>query len=209
MTKDAPKPKRISPRRSPFRGLRMVYLRQFPRRKAMHGGFLHSLLGEGLFDKRIWKPTRDTFDWGMALGLFVGLMPTYWVQIIIAVVLAYLLKVNLTATVLGTLVTNPFTTPPIVLMQYKIGVWLIGPPAPHETERYHGWVKLLLSHGKPYLVGSLVTAILGAVLGYFAVLIFWKAGTKVKEVREKHKEAHQHPSHPQLEYPLRDDPPDA
>jgi uncharacterized protein len=187
----------------------MFYLRQFPRRKAMHGGFLHRLLGEGLFDKRLWKPTRDTFAWGMALGLFVGLMPTYWVQIVIAVVLAYLLKVNLTAAVLGTLITNPFTTPPIVLMQYKIGVWLIGPPVPHETERYHGWVKLLLSHGKPYLVGSVVTAILGAILGYFAVLIFWKAGTKVKEVREKHKEALLHPSHPHGEHPLRDVPPEA
>jgi uncharacterized protein (DUF2062 family) len=209
MTMDGPKPKRKSPRRSPFRGLRMLYLRQFPRRKAMHGGFLHRLLGEGLFDKRLWKPTRDTFAWGMALGLFVGLMPTYWVQIVIAVVLAYLLKVNLTAAVLGTLVTNPFTTIPIVGLQYKIGVWLIGPPVPHETERYHGWVKLLLSHGKPYLAGSVVTAILGAILGYFAVLIFWKAGTKVKEVREKHKEAHLHPSHPQLEHPLRDEPPEA
>lgn len=203
------KPKRKPPRRSPFRGLRMIYLRQFPRRKAMHGGFLHRLLGEGLFDKRLWKPTRDTFAWGMALGLFVGLMPTYWVQLVIAVVLAYVLKVNLTAAVLGTLITNPFTTPPIVLMQYKIGVWLIGSPVPNETERYHGWVKLLLSHGKPYLVGSLVTAILGAILGYFAVLIFWKAGTKVKEVREKHKEAQLHPSHPHGDQSLRDVPPEA
>jgi len=180
----------------------MLYLRQFPRRKAMHGGFLHRLLGEGLFDKRLWKPTRDTFAWGMALGLFVGLMPTYWVQILIAVVFAYLFKVNLTATVLGTLVTNPFTTLPIVGLQYKVGVWLIGPPEPHEAERYHGWLKLMLSHGKPYLVGSLVTAILGAILGYFAVLIFWKAGTKVKEVREKHKEALlHHPHHPQKQLP--------
>jgi uncharacterized protein len=181
---------RIPPRRSWFRKLRLPYLRQFPRRKAMHGGFLHRLLGERLFDKRLWKPERSTFAGGMATGLFIGLLPTYWVQILCAVLLAYLLRVNITATVLGTLVTNPFTTLPIMGLQYKIGVWLIGPPLPHEVEHYHGWLKIIMSHGKPYLAGSVITAVIGAILGYLAVILFWKAGTKVKEVHEKHKVGH-------------------
>ncbi|MDB5106251.1 MAG: hypothetical protein JWP91_3940 [Fibrobacteres bacterium] len=178
-----PKPKRARPRR-----LRLFFLRLFPRRKQLHGGFLHRVLGEGLFNKRLWKPERGTFAFGMALGLFVGLLPTYWVQIVFAVGLAYLFRVNITASVLGTLITNPFTTIPIVGLQYKIGVWLIGPPDPHEGERYHGWLKVILSHGKPYLLGGVLTAVAGAILGYFAVIIFWKAGTKVKEVRVKHKD---------------------
>ncbi|MDQ3001963.1 MAG: DUF2062 domain-containing protein [Fibrobacterota bacterium] len=165
----------------------------------MHGGFLHRLLGEGIFDKRLWKPERSTLAAGMAIGLFVGLLPTYWVQFIIAAFLAFLFKVNLTSAVLGTLITNPFTTLPIVGLQYKIGVWLIGPPVPHEFEKYHGFVKVVLkavfSHGKPYLVGSVITAVIAAILGYIAVLIFWQAGTKVKEVREKHREHQEHQEH--------------
>ncbi|HKP94122.1 MAG TPA: DUF2062 domain-containing protein [Fibrobacteria bacterium] len=178
-------------KRGPWiRKLRLLYLRQFPRRKHMHGGLLHRLLGERLFDKRLWKPERKTFAAGMAIGLFVGLLPTYWVQILLAVMIVYVFRVNITAAVLGTLITNPFTTLPIVGLQVKVGAWLIGATDPGVSERYHGIMKLVFSHGKQYLVGSLVTAVLAAILGYFAVLIFWQAGAKVKEVREKRKEAH-------------------
>jgi len=143
----------------------------------MHGSFLHRLLGDGLFDKRLWKPERKTLAIGMAVGIFVGLMPTYWVQIFIAVLIAFVFKVNITASVLGTAITNPFTTLPIVGLQYKVGVWLMGPTNPKDVEQYHGWMKLIFSHGKPYLLGSLITSLLGALLGYFIVLFFWKAGT--------------------------------
>ncbi|MDB5048609.1 MAG: hypothetical protein JWO30_1680 [Fibrobacteres bacterium] len=170
-----------------LRKLRLLYLRQHPRRKTMHGGFLHRLLGERLFDKRLWKPDRKTFAAGMAIGLFVGLMPTYWVQIFLAVLLVYLFRVNISAAVLGTLVTNPFTTVPIVGLQIKVGTWLIGHTDPDRVERYHGIMKVVFSHGKQYLIGSLVTATFAAILGYFAVMIFWQAGTKVKAVREKRR----------------------
>lgn len=149
----------------------------------MVGGFLHRLLGDGLFDHRLWKPERKTLAAGLALGLFVGLLPTYWVQILIAVALAFVLKVNITAGVVGTAITNPFTTLPIVGLQYKIGVWLVGPTDPKAVEQYHGILKVLFSHGKPYLVGSLITALVGALMGYLVVILFWKAGTQIKHVR--------------------------
>ena len=170
-----------------LRHFRRLFLRQFPRRKTMTGGFLHRLLGEGLFDHRLWKPERQTLASGMAIGIFVGLMPTYWVQIVIAVILAYILKVNITASVLGTAITNPFTTIPIVSLQYKFGFWLIGPGGPHNLDKYPEWIKLALKHGMPYLVGCSITAIVGAILGYLAVILFWNAGTKVNEARHHHK----------------------
>lgn len=167
-------------KRSPFRPFKRFFLKQFPRRKAMIGGFLHRVLGDGLFDKRLWKAERRTLALGMGIGIFVGLLPTYWVQVVIAVLLAFVFKVNITASVLGTAITNPFTTIPIVSLQYKIGVWLVGPTDPKQIENYHGWMRLLLSHGKPYMVGSSVTAIIGAIVGYLLVTVFWKAGTKLK-----------------------------
>lgn len=158
----------------------------------MHGGLLHRILGESLFDKKLWKPDRTTFAAGMSIGLFIGLLPTYYIQLLLAVALAYLLRVNITAAVLGTLVTNPLTTLPIVGLQYKLGVWLIGPPDPSELERYHGILRVVLGHGKPYLIGSIITAVLSAIIGYFAVVIFWKAGAKVAEVRHKRHDEHAH-----------------
>jgi uncharacterized protein len=182
----SPKSSNSQVKRSPFRPLKRFFLRQFPRRKAMVGGFLHRILGDGLFDHRLWKPERTTLAAGLAVGLFIGLLPTYWVQIIIAVVIAFFLKVNITASVVGTAITNPFTTLPIVGLQYKIGLWLVGPTNPKASEHYHGLMKVLLSHGKPYLIGSFVTAVIGAVIGYLLVILFWKAGTKIKTVRSSH-----------------------
>ncbi len=149
----------------------------------MIGGLLHRILGDGLFDHRLWKPERSTLAAGLAIGLFIGLLPTYWVQLVFAILLAFALKVNVTASVLGTAITNPFTTLPIVGLQYKIGLWLVGPSDPKNIEQYQGWIKILISHGKPYLVGSSITALLGAVIGYVAVILFWKVGTKIKAVR--------------------------
>ncbi len=153
----------------------------------MVGGLLHRLLGERLFDHRLWKPERQTLAAGLAIGIFVGLMPTYWVQIIIAVSLAYILKVNITAAVLGTAITNPFTTIPIVSLQYKLGLWIIGPDGPQNLNQYPDWIEIGLKHGTPYLIGCSITAIVGAFLGYLAILLFWNAGTKVKEARHSQK----------------------
>lgn len=178
-----------------FRRTRLAYLRQLPRRKHMHGGFLHRVLGERLFDKKLWKPDQSTVAAAMAIGVFIGLLPTYNFQFILAIVLAYLLKVNISAAVLGTLVTNPVTTIPVIGLQYKLGVWLVGPPDPAALERYHGILRAVLGYGKPYLIGSFITASLGALIGYFAVVIFWSAGAKVVEVGHKHLDHHPHKPH--------------
>lgn len=178
-----------------LRQLRVFLAKRVSRRRHLHGGLLHRLLGERLFDKRLWKPEKHPFAWGMALGMFIGLMPTYWVQALMAVFFAYLFRVNITAAVLGTLVTNPLTTLFIVGLQVKVGIWLIGPPEPHEVEHYRGILKTILNHGRQYLIGSFVTSIAGAVIGYAAVIAFWQAGTRVRR-RRKRIASPRPPSHP-------------
>jgi uncharacterized protein (DUF2062 family) len=149
---------------------------------------LHRLLGERLFDKHLWKPERKTFAAGLALGLFVGLLPTYWVQILLSVLLSYAFRVNVAAAVLGTLVTNPFTTIPILGLQVSVGTWLIGRTDPDELQRYNGVMKLVFGHGRQYLLGSLITGTLAAAIGYVSILIFWSAGAKVQKARKAIKD---------------------
>ncbi len=162
------------------RRFRRYLLRQYPRKRKLKGGFLHRLLGDRLFEHRLWKPERVPFAGGIALGLAIGLMPTYYVQIILAFLLAYALKMNITAAVLGTLVTNPITTPGILLLQYRLGIRLIGAPDKTELSHYPGAVQAILDHGKPYLVGSLVTALAAGALGYGITLLVWDYVGKVR-----------------------------
>jgi uncharacterized protein len=169
-----------------MRKIRVLYLRQIPRRKRMHGGFLHRLFGERLFDPRLWKPTRDTFAGGLAMGLIIGLLPTFYLQIFLSFIFSYILRLNVSAAVLGTLVTNPFTTPPILVLQYKLGVLLVGSPSPEELARYEGILRIL-GHARPFMVGSVVSALVAGLLGYFLALLFWDGTVKLEEkVRHRH-----------------------
>jgi uncharacterized protein len=169
------------------RWLRLMryHLARFARRRHLKGGVLHKLFGERLFEKRLWKPDRMPFAWGMALGLAIGLLPTYWVQALLAVFFAYVLRVNIPAAVIGTLVTNPLTTLFIVGFQVKVGIWIIGSPAPHDVDHARGIFRTIVSHGPQYLVGSAVTAALAALLGYIAVLVFWNLTTKIRTASKR------------------------
>lgn len=169
--------------------LTRYHLARFARRRHLKGGVLHKLFGERLFEKRLWKADKIPFALGMALGVAIGLLPTYWVQAIIAVFFAYLLRFNIPATVIGTLVTNPLTTPFIVGFQVKLGIWILGSPDPHNVEHARGLFKTILSHGPQYLVGSAVTAVVGAILGYVAVLMFWNLGIRIRTSRKRPRKA--------------------
>jgi uncharacterized protein (DUF2062 family) len=63
---------------------------------------------------------------GFALGLFVGMSPTIGAQMLIAVPLAALLKVNKLAAVAGVWISNPLTAPFIYGLTYLVGAKIIG-----------------------------------------------------------------------------------
>jgi uncharacterized protein len=176
-----PRRRERTPRRDTWkRRWRRLYLSQAPRRRKLKGGFLHRLLGDRLFDHRLWKPERGPFAGGLGVGLAVGLLPTYWFQAVLAFLASYVLRLNATAAVLGTFITNPFTTPGIVLLQYRLGVWMVGGPDPDAYAHLPAAVRAILGHGKPYLVGSMVSAVLCGLLGYVAVLLLWDLGSHLR-----------------------------
>lgn len=167
-------------RRRPWgRRLRLYYMRQIPRRKHLHGSRLHRLFGDRLLDPGLWVPTRETFAGGLALGLIIGLLPTYYLQVVLALLFSYFFRVNASAAILGTLVTNPVTTPPILILQYKLGVLLAGSPSPGELDRYSGIMKIVFGHAKPYLIGSMASSLAAGLAGYILVLLGWDGARKL------------------------------
>jgi uncharacterized protein (DUF2062 family) len=154
-------------------------MRQVPRRKHLAGGRLHRLFGDRLFDARLWRPTRETFAGGFALGLIVGLLPTFYLQVVLSLVFSYIFRLNVSAAILGTLITNPVTTPPILVLQYQLGVLLVGSPTPEELERYAGILKIVLGHARPYLVGSVVSSLAAGLAGYVLILLTWDGTLKI------------------------------
>jgi hypothetical protein len=109
---------------------------------------------------------------GLALGIFIGLTPTFGFQMLLAVCLAVMLKENKFAAVLGVWVTNPFTAPFIYALEYESGRVLLGmdhAQMPNSLSfsalKSLGWEVLL-----PLCVGSLLWSVLCSMAIYLVAI---------------------------------------
>ena len=57
-----------------FKRRHYKWLRHFPRRKHLKGGWLHRVLGEKLFAAELWKPSRQTVAGSVAAATAYGLV---------------------------------------------------------------------------------------------------------------------------------------
>lgn len=80
------------------------------------------------------SPTRIAR--GVAFGVFTSFSPFFGFHILLALLLAKVLRGNLLAAVAGTAIGNPFTFPFIISAALKIGNFILGrDPAVHDFRR--------------------------------------------------------------------------
>jgi uncharacterized protein (DUF2062 family) len=65
-------------------------------------------------------------SFGLALGIFMGVSPLFGFQLILAVLIAAFLRWNKVAAAMGTLISNPFTSPFIYTFAYYVGSKVTG-----------------------------------------------------------------------------------
>ena len=130
---------------------------------------------------------------GVFAGTFANFPPIIGFQMIVAAGLAYLMRGNIIAALLATLLSNPITTPIIAIISLKLGHWMLGM---HEGVDLNGvfdafaeagselWGNFLAIFGPgqvhwgglaqfwhriylPYLVGSILPGLA------FSLLLYW------------------------------------
>lgn len=108
---------------------------------------------------------------GMAMGILLGMTPTFGFQMALAVFLAALLKENKVASVLGVWITNPVSAPFVYAINYKIGLFILGKSAelPKAFEM-HELLRAGMDIFLPLWVGGLAAGIVVALIGYFVTL---------------------------------------
>ncbi|MDO8988102.1 MAG: DUF2062 domain-containing protein [Sideroxyarcus sp.] len=130
----------------------------------------------------LWHLHRRSVAGGVAIGLFCGLVPGP-LQMISAVLLAVLFRVNLPVAAVTTLYTNPFTIVPLYLLAYEIGVRVIGAsnaaavqafPEIHWTEGFAEVWAWMVALGKPLLIGLPLLGVVLAICGYICVRVAWR-----------------------------------
>lgn len=115
----------------------------------------------------------------VALGVGVGLSPFIGFHFILAIVLAFVFRLNKLDTVIGSFAGNPWTLPPVFALGYRLGRFVLGyPPAsvpPLKWQRilHHDfWVSFRGPGFAPRLASFLVgTTILAVAAGLGTYLL--------------------------------------
>lgn len=118
------------------------------------------------------KDSPDQIAKGVALGIFIGMTPTFGFQMAIAVFFAFLLRENKLAAALGVWITNPLTAPFIYALEYESGRLLLGLERAHLPQElsFAAFNSLSWSVIVPLCFGSLIYGIVCAILSFALTL---------------------------------------
>ncbi len=118
--------------------------------------------------------TPDNIAGGMALGIFISLTVPPFVQMVTAIILAFLLGLNRITAIIGCMFTNPLTWPFILAAQFFAGMLITGTPMPEHVPGTYEDVWLYLTNFraswpliKAFLVGAVATGVVAAIIGYY------------------------------------------
>jgi uncharacterized protein len=151
--------------------------------------------GQRILHSEFWRFTRRSVPRGVAMGLFVGvffLIPG--VQIIGAALFCVPVRGNIPIAAGMTFLTNPFTTPFLILASIPIGN-LLGFHADGAaiTEMYARsaplgeWLSWLASDAAPALVtGLFIVAVASAAIGWLISIFVWRWWVARKWRRRAH-----------------------
>ncbi|SDS38288.1 hypothetical protein SAMN05216198_1826 [Halopseudomonas litoralis] len=132
-------------------------------------------MGTILHDPNLWHITRHSVARAMATGLFVAMLPIP-MQMLLSACIAVTARANLPMSIGLVWLTNPITMPPVFFMQYKIGTLLLGTPERSmPMELSITWLAAEIQHiWQPMLLGSLLSGIVLASIGYAGTLLYWR-----------------------------------
>lgn len=133
------------------------------------------LFGTFLHDPNLFHMNRHSVAGAFFVGIFVAFLPIPG-QMFIAPLAAIIFHCNLPITVALIFISNPVTIAPIFFATYKLGTWILSSPIePFEPEISWQWLRHELGHiWLPLLVGSLLTGLVLASIGYLATLSLWR-----------------------------------
>lgn len=123
----------------------------------------------------VWHLNRRSVAGGVAVGLFVSWIPIP-LQMLLAAVVAAVLRVHVPVSVVMVWFTNPLTFAPLLYAAWRSGSMILGKPVLAEPLSFSTH-SLLTSAGQAWptlLTGMLFCACVSAVLGFTLTLLVWR-----------------------------------
>jgi uncharacterized protein len=179
-------------------GLLQRLRQQIPSREQLLANRWLAWMGPWLQRPQLWHWSRRGVALGVSIGLFFGLLIPV-AQIPLSVAASVVLRANVPAAAVSTLVSNPLTYGPIYYGAYRLGLWATGetgsrrahalanapldpPPSsapaagantPPHTPTPTAWQRIR-ALGKPLLVGMALSAMVSGLLAYGLITVGWR-----------------------------------
>ncbi|MDV3456379.1 DUF2062 domain-containing protein [Sphingomonas sp. HF-S4] len=153
--------------------------RNLPTRESFESNKWLKPVAHRILHSSLWRMTRRSIPRGVALGMFTGILIPMG-QIPASAVLALPLRANVPAAALTTFFTNPFTTPFLFILYYKVGGWVLhltgtSPAEATTAVADSGWLHWLAADvGLPTAVGMFLCSVIGGILGYVVAALGWR-----------------------------------
>ncbi len=101
---------------------------------------------------------------GAAIGAFWGVFPTFGLSTILTLLLYKLFRFNLVAGISAAFISNPLTSPFLLIISYKVGTYFIETNIKFE---YDNWYQNISQIGYVLIIGSTIVSMLTGLLVYF------------------------------------------
>lgn len=128
---------------------------------------------------------------GFAVGVFISVTPFFGLHTALAIVLAFVFRLNKVACITGVWVNTPLTMVPVLVASYNLGRFLRGKPAKQLTFTTLDWHSLQ-PYAKSILLGSSIIGFVAAVVAYFVcywlVVFFRRKDAALKEMTREMEE---------------------
>ena len=154
---------------------RRIFKRYMPDPDSIRSNKSLRFLGHLIHDANLWHLNRHSVARAMAVGLFAAFIPIP-MQMLLAASLAIPVRGNLPISIGLVWLTNPITMPPVFYCTYKLGAWMMQLPAISLPEHLSlEWITSELGAlWQPFLLGSFVTGVVCAALGYSLTMLYWR-----------------------------------
>ena len=134
--------------------------------------------------KRLWEDMRSAFNvpgesnirkaHSVALGIFFGIVPIWGYQLVSAIFMAYLLRLNKAIVVLTAQISIPPMIPFIVYLSIKTGEMVTGKQVNFSMDQLAVY-DVFKMHLPVYITGACVLAVIAALLSWFLSYLLIRA----------------------------------
>lgn len=165
--------------------------RSMPTREQMEDNRFVRPFAHRVLASELWRFTRRSVPRGVALGMLVGIIIPF-AQVLFAAFFSLSVRANVPVAALTTFITNPFTTPFIWALSYKVGERLLyfdamlhANPIDSLLRVTDAWQLLIwiTAEGKVLALGLVVVAVVSAAVSYLATSFTWNVWVRSKRRR--------------------------